>query len=147
MALLAPSMAAPQYFRYHNPTSVYRYPVRRYGYVAPQVYVAPTTTARTVDLSELESVYEASKPIVKAIEESSNDIFPNDGAPIVQGNVIRTSFGNAPLPSSNVLDPNVRAELKELSDALKKVVSGDRLDPQALNTVLELSRDMQLSYN
>ena len=85
--------------------------------------------------------------IVKAIEESSNDIFPNDGAPIVQGNVIRTSFGNAPLPASNVLDPNVRAELKELSDALKKVVSGDRLDPQALNTVLELSRDMQLSYN
>ena len=147
-------MAAPQYFRYHNPTSVYRNPTRQiitygapYGapYVAP--YVAPTTTARSVDLSELESVYEASKPIVKATEEFANEIFPNDGAPIVQGNVIRTQFGNAPLPSSNVLDPNVRAELKELSDALKKVVSSDRLDPQALNTVLELSRDMQLSYN
>ena len=43
---------------------------------------------------------------------------------------------------NNYLDPNVRAELSELSDALKDVVSGPTVDPAALNKVLELTRDM-----
>ena len=143
LALVAsPSLAAPQWRRF-NPTSIYRSGVPRRTYYA----AAPTpTTDRTVDLSNLERVYEASKPIVQATEELANDVFPNDGRPIVQGNMIRTKYGNAPLPAGNILDPNVRAELKELSDALKKVVGSERVDPQALNTVLEFSRDMQLSY-
>ena len=42
----------------------------------------------------------------------------------------------------NYLNPNVRAELSELSDALKAVVSGPNVDPAALNKVLESLRDM-----
>ena len=138
IALVAPSMASPQYFRYSNPRSVYR-------------SGSPTRT-RTIpvrqepDLSELTANFEASKSIVEEAEALSNEIFPNDGQPIVQNGQIRTQFGNAPLPSGNILDANVRSELKELSDALKAVVASPQINPTALNKVLELSRDLSLSY-
>ena len=90
--------------------------------------------------------FEASKSIVEEAEALSNEIFPNDGQPIVQNGQIRTQFGNAPLPSGNILDANVRSELKELSDALKAVVASPQINPTALNKVLELSRDLSLSY-
>ena len=139
IALVAPSMASPQYYvRYSNPRSVYR-------------SGSPTRT-RTIpvrqepDLSELTANFEASKSIVEEAEALSNEIFPNDGQPIVQNGQIRTQFGNAPLPSGNILDANVRSELKELSDALKAVVASPQINPTALNKVLELSRDLSLSY-
>ena len=133
-------MAAPQFFvRYNNPTSVLG---RTY---ATSRNAAPAVS--TPDLSALTANFEASKPLVEQAEALSNQVFPNDGRPIVVGNQIRTQFGNAPLPAGNVLDPNVRAELAELSDALSAVVDGPQLDPRALNKVLELSRDLSLSYN
>ena len=139
IALVAPSMASPQYYvRYSNPRSVYR--------------SGSATRTRTIpvrqepDLSELTANFEASKSIVAEAEALSNEIFPNDGQPIVQNGQIRTQFGNAPLPSGNILDPNVRSELKELSDALKAVVASPQVNPTALNKVLELSRDLSLSY-
>ena len=131
-------MASPQYYvRYSNPRSVYRS-----GSVSRTV--APVR--QEPDLTDLTANFEASKSIVEEAEALSNQIFPNDGQPIVQGNQIRTQFGNAPLPSGNILDANVRSELKELSDALKAVVASPTLDPSALNKVLELSRDLSLSY-
>lgn len=133
-------MASPQYYvRYSNPRSVYRS-----GSVSRTRTVAPVR--QEPDLTELTANFEASKSIVEEAEALSNQIFPNDGQPIVQGNQIRTQFGNAPLPSGNILDANVRSELKELSDALKAVVASPTLDPSALNKVLELSRDLSLSY-
>ena len=137
LALVAPSMASPQfYMRYNNPSTVYRAGSRN---AAPVARPEP-------DLTDLTANFEASKDIVAEAEELSNQIFPNDGKPIVVNNQIRTQFGNAPLPSGNILDPNVRSELKELSDALKAVVSNPKIDPAALNKVLELSRDLSLSY-
>lgn len=133
-------MASPQYYvRYSNPRSVYRS-----GSVSRTRTVAPVR--QEPDLTDLTANFEASKSIVEEAEALSNQIFPNDGQPIVQGNQIRTQFGNAPLPSGNILDANVRSELKELSDALKAVVASPTLDPSALNKVLELSRDLSLSY-
>lgn len=138
LALVAPSMAAPQFFiRYNNPTSVLG---RNYGRTA----AAPAV--RVPDLTRLQANFEASKPLVEQAERLSDAIFPNDGRPIVVNNAIRTQYGNAPLPEGNVLDPNVRAELTELSDALAAVVDGPELSPTALNKVLELSRDLQLAY-
>merc|ERR1712004_332148 len=118
-------MSAPQFLRFANPTSV-----------LGRTYATTRNAAPAV-----------STPLVEQAEALSNGVFPNDGRPIVVGNQIRTQFGNAPLPSGNVLDPNVRAELAELSDALSAVVDGPKLDPIALNKVLELSRDLSLSYN
>ena len=139
LALVAPSIAAPQFFvRYNNPTSVLG---RTY---ATSRNAAPAVS--TPDLSALTANFEASKPLVEQAEALSNNVFPNDGRPIVVGNQIRTQFGNAPLPSGNILDANVRSELKELSDALKAVVASPQINPTALNKVLELSRDLSLSY-
>merc|ERR1712012_81449 len=139
LALVAPSMSAPQFLRFANPTSVLGRTYATTRNAAPAV--------STPDLTALYANFEASKPLVEQAEALSNGVFPNDGRPIVVGNQIRTQFGNAPLPSGNVLDPNVRAELAELSDALSAVVDGPKLDPIALNKVLELSRDLSLSYN
>merc|ERR1711953_1149487 len=134
LALVAPSMSAPQFLRFANPTSVLGRTYATTRNAAPAV--------STPDLTALYANFEASKPLVEQAEALSNGVFPNDGRPIVVGNQIRTQFGNAPLPSGNVLDPNVRAEL---SDALSAVVDGPKLDPIALNKVLELSRDLSLS--
>ena len=116
-------------------------PVSPYAAATP---LAPVAAGG--DLNALSAIDEAAKPLLDQTEALSNDIFPNDGAPIVQGDLIRTKFGNAPLPAGNVLDPNVRAELSDLASALNAVVSSDVIDPEALNVLLEASRDFQLNH-
>ena len=55
--------------------------------------------------------------------------------------------GNAPLPAGNVLPPEVRAQLSVMSIALQNVLLSNTVNPLDLNTLLEVSRDMELSYN
>jgi len=164
LALVAPSMASPYNYvqfssgshTYGYGDATYRYANRPWANKGSTIYKAPEPTpvvatrtadaAAAPDLTSLTTVFEDSIPIVDQAEALANDIFPNDGQPIVQGMKIRTKFGDAPLPLGNILDPNVRSELAELSDALSAVVSTPELDGEALNRVLELSRDLKLNY-
>ena len=112
-----------------------------------QLNFPATGVANGAELSDLAAIIQKAVPLVDATEAISDDIFPNDGQPIVQDGIIRTKYGNAPLPVGNVLDPQVRAELSELAIALASVVDTATNDSQAINKVLELSRNIQLSYN
>ena len=98
------------------------------------------------DVRALQSINEQARPIIEQADSLSDSIFPNDGQPIIQGDSIRTKYGNAPLPRGNILDTQFGAQLVELSDALARVMNSPNNDVQALNKVLELSRDMQLNY-
>ena len=164
LALVAPSMASPyNYVQFSSGSNNYGYGDATYRYAnrpwsgnsnsGSTIYKAPAPTPevaeRTADapnLDTLTTVFEDSIDVVNQAEALANDIFPNDGQPIVQGMKIRTKFGDAPLPINNQLDPSVRAELTELSDALEAVVSEPELNPEALNKVLEISRDLKLSF-
>ena len=164
LALVAPSMASPYNYvqfssgshTYGYGDATYRYANRPWANKGSTIYKEPEPTpvvatrtaaaAAAPDLTDLTTVFEDSQDIVNEAEALANDIFPNDGQPIVQGMKIRTKFGDAPLPLGNILDPNVRSELAELSDALSAVVSTPELDGEALNRVLELSRDLKLNY-
>jgi len=141
LALWAPTMSFA-YSYYLTPYNFYNVPGVNYNYNVPP----DVTRAAYSDVTALKMISDRAKPLLDQAETIANDIFPNDGQPIVDGYVIRTKYGNAPLPAGNVLDPTVRAELTELSDVLEKVVSSENVDPVALNKLLELSRDMQLNY-
>ena len=107
----------------------------------------PTTNSGAqADLSDLDALNSRASSLINQVEEIADGIFPNDGQPIVQGDFIRTKYGNAPLPRGNILDTQFGAQLVELSDALARVMNSPNNDVQALNKVLELSRDMQLNY-
>ena len=79
------------------------YPVYRYPYYADPtmyntrvgLYTAPENPTTTDDLSALKEIHEKSKPLVLQTEALANKIFPNDGQPIVEGNVIRTNYGKS----------------------------------------------------
>ena len=97
LALVAPALSYPYY--YYAPASVYSVP----QYAQPRsirpaipsnLYAAAQSPSTTADLSDLEAIHEAAKPLVEQTEALANDIFPNDGAPIVSGGVVRTKYGN-----------------------------------------------------
>ena len=92
-------MAYP-YYSAGYPAPVYGYPY----YANPAMYntriglyTAPETPSTTNDLSALKEIHEKSKPLVLETEALANKIFPTDGQPIVQGNIIRTNYGNQKL--------------------------------------------------
>ena len=131
--------------------AVYNYANRQWSeartiFKEPEPAPARSADAPAPDLVDLTGIFEGSQDLVNEAEELANDVFPNDGKPIVQNNKIRTKYGDAPLPLGNILDPNVRAELTVLSDALESVVSQPEIDGEALNKLLEISRDLKLSY-
>merc|ERR1711953_512045 len=71
LALVAPSMSAPQFLRFANPTSVLGRTYATTRNAAPAV--------STPDLTALYANFEASKPLVEQAEALSNGVFPNDG--------------------------------------------------------------------
>ena len=103
LALVAPALSYPYY--YYGPASVYSqaryYTVPQYAQprsirpaIPSNLYAAAQSPSTTADLSDLEAIHEAAKPLVEQTEALANDIFPNDGAPIVSGGVVRTKYGN-----------------------------------------------------
>ena len=91
-----PTGSSP-YYNVWYPVPVYGYPY----YANPamynsriDLYTALETPSAINDLSALTEIYEKSKPLVEKTEALANKIFPHDGQPIVQGNIIRTKFGN-----------------------------------------------------
>ena len=104
LALVAPALSSPYYNFYgHGSTrSIYKQPryYGSYGYSAQarnfrpaNFYSAAQSPSTATDLSNLNRIHEAAKPLVKQTEAIAKDIFPNDGAPIVSGGVIRSKFG------------------------------------------------------
>ena len=65
-----------------------------FKHIFKNLYTALETPSAINDLSALTEIYEKSKPLVEKTEALANKIFPHDGQPIVQGNIIRTKFGN-----------------------------------------------------
>ena len=57
------------------------------------VYAAKESPSTTADLGDFKTIFEQSKPFVDQTEALANEIFPNDGAPIIQDGVIRTKYG------------------------------------------------------
>ena len=56
-------------------------------------YAAADSPATTADLSHLQTIHARTKPLVEQTEALANEIFPNDGEPIVQNGVVRTKYG------------------------------------------------------
>ena len=59
------------------------------------LYTAPEAPDTTSDLAALQEIHEKSKPLVLKTEALANKIFPGDGKPIIQGNILRTKFGKS----------------------------------------------------
>ena len=72
---------------YANPSGMQKY---RVG-----LYTAPEAPDTTSDLAALQEIHEKSKPLVLKTEALANKIFPGDGKPIIQGNILRTKFGKS----------------------------------------------------
>ena len=147
IALVAPALSNPYYYSYQTLPAR----VQTYGGLRARAYNAPSNTlthpsvgAAAGDLSALSAIWAKAKPLVEQTKAIGKDIFPSSG-PIVQGNVIRTKYGDAPLPAGNVLPPQVRQQIGAIADAMQRVVASDTIDPQALNFLLEVTRDMDFS--
>ena len=101
---MAPALSAPYYNYYGHGSSRSFYTQPRYygsfGYSAQarnfrpaNFYSAAQSPSTATDLTKLNQIHEAAKPLVKQTEAIAKNIFPNDGAPIVSGGAIRTKFG------------------------------------------------------
>ena len=146
IALVAPALSNPYYYSYSTFPAVQTYGgLRARAYNAPSnTLTHPSFSTATGDLSALSAIWAKAKPLVEQTKAIGKDIFPSSG-PIVQGNVIRTKYGDAPLPAGNVLPPQVRQQIGAIADAMQRVVASDTIDPQALNYLLEVTRDMDFS--
>ena len=95
LALAAPAMSYPQY--YYGQGAAF-YAPQPYFYTAPTPAPAPAPTAAPkpaspADLRHLKVIHERTKPLVDQAEALANEVFPNDGAPVVQDGAIRTKYG------------------------------------------------------
>ena len=102
LALVGPSMSYPYYYYGQGATFYapqYVYPAPAPVPTAAPKLVQPSTVYSAADttpgLNHLKVIHERTKPLVDQTEALANEIFPNDGAPIVQNGAIRTQYGES----------------------------------------------------